>query len=94
MPTDCAIQTPTGNRLLEALPEGDLRRIGAEFEEVHLQLMQPFFDASERIDSVYFPLRSVVSLLTRADGTTGVEVATILEQCLDGFSYGSRAGRP
>jgi CRP-like cAMP-binding protein len=48
--------------------------------------MEPPCDAGARIDSVYFPLQSVVSLLTRAKGTTGVEVATIGNEGLVGIS--------
>jgi hypothetical protein len=61
-------------------------RVARELEEVSLQLKQPLCASGERIDSVYFPVRSIVSVLTRAQGTTGVEVATIGNEGLVGVS--------
>jgi CRP-like cAMP-binding protein len=54
--------------------------------------METLFHPGDRIDSVYFPLHSVVSVLTRAQGTNGVEVATIGNEGLVGISLSWGAG--
>jgi len=77
---------PEGNRLLDSLAENDRRRLAEEVEVVRLKLMETLYGAGESIDSVYFPLQSVVSVLTRAQGTSGVEVATIGNEGLVGLS--------
>jgi CRP-like cAMP-binding protein len=77
---------PAGNHLLDSLDEDDRCRIAANMEAVRLKLMETLFDVGENIDSVYFPLQSVVSVLTRAEGTSGVEVATIGNEGLVGIS--------
>jgi CRP-like cAMP-binding protein len=77
---------PEGNHLLDSLDEDDRRRIAADMEAVRLKLMETLFGVGENIDSVYFPLQSVVSVLTRAQGTSGVEVATIGNEGLVGIS--------
>jgi len=77
---------PEGNRLLDLLAESDRRRLAEEVEVVRLKLMETLYGAGESIDSVYFPLQSVVSVLTRAQGTSGVEVATIGNEGLVGLS--------
>ncbi len=75
-----------GNRLLDALPIEERSRIAERVEEVSLELREPLCNSGDRIDSVYFPLRSVVSLLTRLRGTPGVEVATIGNEGIVGIS--------
>ncbi|MGH9030082.1 MAG: Crp/Fnr family transcriptional regulator, partial [Acidimicrobiales bacterium] len=66
-----------GNRLLDSLPANERSQLADELEELRLELKEPLCNSGDRIDSVYFPLHSVVSLLTRVDGTPGVEIATI-----------------
>lgn len=77
---------PGGNRLLDSLSPDERRRVGEEVAEVRLELKEQLCNSGERIDSVYFPLGSVVSLLTRVEGTPGVEVATIGSEGLVGVS--------
>jgi CRP-like cAMP-binding protein len=77
---------PAGNRLLDSLDEEDRQRLTHDVEAVRFKLMETLYDAGESIDSVYFPLQSVVSILTRAQGTSGVEVATIGNEGLVGIS--------
>jgi CRP-like cAMP-binding protein len=77
---------PEGNRLLDSLDEDDRWRLTRDMEAVRFKLMDTLYDASQAIDSVYFPLQSVVSILTRAEGTNGVEVATIGNEGLVGLS--------
>jgi len=76
----------SGNRLLDSLSSAERSQIAAVVEPIRLKLMEPLCDAGARIDSVYFPLQSVVSLLTPAHGTIGVEVATIGNEHFVGIS--------
>jgi CRP-like cAMP-binding protein len=75
-----------GNRLLDSLPPAERGRIAGAVDEIRLELKEQLYNSGERIDSVYFPLGSVVSLLTRVEGTPGVEVATIGNEGLVGVS--------
>jgi CRP-like cAMP-binding protein len=77
---------PAGNRLLDALPPAEYAGIAHHLTKVHLELRESLCNSGNRIDSVYFPLGSVVSLLTRLQGTNGVEVATIGNEGLVGVS--------
>ena len=77
---------PRGNRILDALPERDRVRLSDRLEPVRLELKQQLYTPGERIDSVYFPLRAVASLLNLLEYTEGVEVATIGNEGLVGLS--------
>jgi CRP-like cAMP-binding protein len=77
---------PTGNRLLDALAPHERSRLAGEVEEVQLELKERLCEAGGRIDSVYFPLTSVVSMLNDADNSGGVEIATIGNEGMVGVS--------
>jgi CRP-like cAMP-binding protein len=77
---------PAGNHLLDSIGDAARVRLAAQADEVHLELREPLYNSGELIDSAYFPLGSVVSLLTRVEGTPGVEVATIGNEGLVGVS--------
>jgi CRP-like cAMP-binding protein len=77
---------PPGNRLLDALADEERSRLAGEVEEVQLELKERLCEAGGRIDSVYFPLTAVVSMLNDADGSGGVEIATIGNEGLVGVS--------
>jgi CRP-like cAMP-binding protein len=66
-----------GNRLLDAIPARERRRLLAKFEVEDAGLKQRLMEAGEQIGSVYFPLTAVVSLLTLMDDGSGVEIATV-----------------
>ena len=86
MPSKRAATLPRGNRLLDSLAPAERDRLAGEVDEVRLELKERLYNSGERIDSVYFPLASVVSLLTRVKGTPRVEVATIGNEGLVGVS--------
>jgi CRP-like cAMP-binding protein len=75
-----------GNRLLDSLVPEERAGVAGVLEEVSLRLKEPLFAPGALLDSVYFPIGSIVSVLTRARGTTGVEVATIGNEGLVGVS--------
>ncbi len=66
-----------GNRLLEALPESDRRRMLAACEAVALTFADVLYTPGERLDHVYFPMRSFISLIMPVDASSSLEVGLI-----------------
>ena len=65
------------NRLLLALPSGNLKRLMPELEQIRCQRAQVLMDADSALDHVFFPDSSVVSVVAvYADGSI-IEMATI-----------------
>jgi CRP-like cAMP-binding protein len=65
------------NSLLAAIPRKEYRRLLAGLEPVTLTFGQVLYEPGETIRHVYFPNRSLVSLLTLADGHLALEVGLI-----------------
>ncbi|MBK1717378.1 Crp/Fnr family transcriptional regulator [Thiocystis violacea] len=65
------------NRLLATLPDADRQRILASCEPVELHLAEVISEPGDRIDHVYFPTNSFVSMLTPPDGHAGLEVRLV-----------------
>ncbi|MFN2569219.1 MAG: Crp/Fnr family transcriptional regulator [Candidatus Dormibacteria bacterium] len=65
------------NRILDALPEQDLDRLSAQLTPVDHAVTTVLSEPGSEIDSVYFPLDGVVSLVTPLAEGAVVEVATI-----------------
>jgi CRP-like cAMP-binding protein len=65
------------NRLLEALPRSDLRRMLAGCETVELAFAEVLYKPGERLSHVYFPLRSFISLIMAVDESTSLEVGLV-----------------
>jgi Crp-like helix-turn-helix domain len=65
------------NRLLEALPDKDHRRLLATCEPVDLVFADILSQPGERIRYVYFPTGSFISLVTPIDGYAALEVGMI-----------------
>jgi hypothetical protein len=66
-----------GNRLLDALPPGDRRRITPLSEREHVHMKQPLYEPGGRIEALYFPVDAVASILTTLSDGAGVEIATV-----------------
>ena len=79
-------ELPGGNRLLDSLPAAEKAKLAPHLEEVRLELKELLFEGGKRIDSVYFPITAVASLLNLVEGTSGVEIATIGNEGLVGLS--------
>ncbi|MEV0599547.1 Crp/Fnr family transcriptional regulator [Streptomyces sp. NPDC050315] len=73
-----------GNRVLAALPEPERERIRGGLELVEMDIAKELYKPGERIDSLWFPLRCVCSLVADLDGTS-VEVATVGDEGLVGL---------
>jgi len=86
MPKSQVLPLPPGNRLLDTLAIEERSGLAGEVEEIQLELKERLCEAGGHIDSVYFPLTAVVSMLNDADGSGGVEIATIGNEGLVGVS--------
>lgn len=65
------------NRLLEALPSSDLRRVLAGCETVELVFAEVLYTPGERLSYVYFPIRGFISLIMPVDDSASLEVGLI-----------------
>ena len=62
------LRAPATNRLLEALPKSDLRRMLAGCETVELAFAEELSTPWQRLSHVYFPTRGFISLIMPIDG--------------------------
>jgi len=74
------------NRLLAALPDQQLELLAAHLQLVDLQLGDRLHATGQPIEHVYFPLDSVISVVTTPDPDTHVEVTTIGVEGMAGLS--------
>lgn len=75
MPPDNRVEP--ANLLLAALPPKDRRRLIAGCETVELVFAEIICEAGDRIEQVYFPLDSFISLVAPIDGHPGLEVGMV-----------------
>ena len=68
---------PPANRLLEALPRSDLRRMLAGFETVELAFADVLYTPGERLSQVYFPTTSFISLIMPVNSSASIEVGLV-----------------
>ncbi len=77
MEQDASHSAPAANHLLDSLPVAERTVLMSQLRPAHLIVKTVLFDPGQPIESVYFPLDGVISLVTPlADGNI-VEVATI-----------------
>ena len=76
-PRQAARPASIENSLLAAIPRKEYRRLLAGLEPVTLIFGQVLYEPGETIRHVYFPNKSLVSLLTLADGHLALEVGLI-----------------
>lgn len=71
------LHDPTQNHLLAALPPSDFERISSHLELIRMPLGQAIYESGGRLQHVYFPTTSIVSLLyVLADGASA-EIAVV-----------------
>jgi CRP-like cAMP-binding protein len=70
-------ELPRGNRILDALPPKEYKRLLPVLSPVSFELKHLLLEPGKAIDTVYFPVSAVVSLLTTMDDGSAVEVATL-----------------
>jgi CRP-like cAMP-binding protein len=73
MPT----KPPPGNRLLAQLPASDLARLRPSLQAVALELKQVLYEPLKPLEFVYFPVRSMLSMIRVMRDGAAIEVATI-----------------
>lgn len=89
MPDD---DTKRSNLLLAALPEADFERLKGELRPRHGEQKQMLGESGQRLTEVHFPIDAVVSVLTRMDDGSSVEIATIGNEGLVGVTVAWGAG--
>ena len=65
------------NRLLATLPRRDSQRLRVACDAVELNFGEILYEPDERIDHVYFPTDSFVSLMIPVDATASLEVGLV-----------------
>ena len=70
-------RVPAVNRLLEALPSSDLRRLLAACETVELAFAAELYTSGARLSHVYFPISSFISLIMPIDDSSSLEVGLV-----------------
>ena len=62
------------NRILAALPAEDFQRLSPHLEPIELHLGQILYEAGSKIEYVYFPLNSMVSLISQLSDGSSIEI--------------------
>lgn len=83
----------TGNRLLDALQRPVFERMSGRMISVSLDVATVLFEPDTEVDTVYFPLTGVVSLVTPVEEGAVVEVATIGNEGIVGVPHALDGGQ-
>ncbi len=67
----------TRNLMLAVLPASDRERLSTRLSPMFLEIKRVLFEPGKTVDSVYFPLNGVISLVTPLEDGAIVEVATV-----------------
>jgi CRP-like cAMP-binding protein len=74
------------NRVLASLAPGDLAALKPHLKHVYLEHKRVLFDAGDEIESVYFPMGSVISLVVGLSTGDFVEIAMVGKDGVAGVS--------
>jgi CRP-like cAMP-binding protein len=78
--------SPEQNRLLAALPAAESDRLKPQLELVSLPLGEVLYESGERLQHVYFPTTSIVSLLYVTEEGASAEIAIVGNEGILGIS--------
>ena len=78
--------SPTQNHLLAALPSAEFERLAAHLELVPMDLGEALYESGGRLEHVYFPTTSIVSLLYVLENGASAEIAVVGNEGLLGIS--------
>jgi CRP-like cAMP-binding protein len=76
----------TLNLLLASLPEADYKRLSANLEPLILSLGQTLYETDQQITHVYFPEKSIISLIQTTQQGQSVEVGLVGRDGVAGIS--------
>jgi CRP-like cAMP-binding protein len=65
------------NRLLAAIPPEECERIAPHLERVPLVLGETLFESGDLIESIYFPLRGMISIIASTENGIFVEIGIV-----------------
>ena len=77
---------PLKNQLLAALPAASYDRLRPHLKPMALQRGQALYEAGERLESVYFPIDAIISLLNVLKNGTSGEIAVIGNEGIVGIA--------
>jgi len=77
---------PTQNRLLAALPDSEYQRLLPHLELVPMPLGEVLYESGGRLQHVYFPTTSIVSLLYVLENGASAEIAVVGNEGILGIS--------
>lgn len=83
MPT---LNSPTQNHLLAAFPLAEFERLSAHLELVSMPLGEALYESGGRLEHVYFPTTSIVSLLYVLENGASAEIAVVGNEGILGIS--------
>ncbi|CAB3744414.1 hypothetical protein LMG24238_07262 [Paraburkholderia sediminicola] len=75
-----------GNHLLGVLPEADWARFATHLVPVDMPLGQVIYESGDRLDHVYFPATSIVSLLYVMQNGASAEIAIVGNEGMIGIA--------
>ena len=81
-----ASQQPQKNHLLQALSNNDLSRFYSELELIELPLGRVLYESGEKLNFVYFPTTSIISLLYVMENGASAEIAVVGNEGILGIS--------
>ena len=78
--------SPTQNHLLATLPGAEFDRLSAHLELVPMPLGEVLYESGSRLQHVYFPTTSIVSLLYVLENGASAEIAMVGNEGILGIS--------
>jgi CRP-like cAMP-binding protein len=78
--------SPTQNHLLAALPAAEFARLSPHLELVSMPLGEALYESGGRLQHVYFPTTSIVSLLYVLEDGASAEIAVVGNEGILGIS--------
>ena len=82
-----AQQSAFANHILASIPVGEYGRLSRQLELVPLKFSQVLYEPGNAIEYVYFPLDSMVSLLTAVDRKRTLEVGMVGNEGMAGMPF-------